>query len=83
MVPKVGDRDRDVLPYPIAKSEISLVPLLLRVVPNLRLNISSWHHSDIGWGILSVGLCRRFVFVIKLFRVRFGLRRLTLYYLGL
>ena len=61
MVLKLGDPYRDVLRYRISKSEISLVPLLLRVIPVLRLNSSSRHHSDIGWPMLLVGLCRLFV----------------------
>ena len=79
---KLGDRYRDVLIYPIGKSEVSFVPILLRVIPALRLISSSQHPSGIGWRMLLVGLCRHFVFVVKLFRVRFDLPGLTLYYLS-
>ena len=80
---KLGDRYRDVLPYRISKSKFSLFPKLLRVFPVLRLNSSSGYHSHMGWRMRLVGLCRHFVFAIKLYQVRFDLRRLTLYYLGL
>ena len=83
MVLRLGDQCTDLLPYRIGKSGFFLIPILRRVIRTLQLTGSSLHRSDNEGRMLLVGLYCRFVFPIKLFRVRFSLLRSALVYLGL